>query len=88
MHSQHLDSTQTDAFEITADTELFTEAGISPNGVCWVVPTDVFLRIWESPVSAYMKARGFRLRNDGKLLGAPQACVLVLPSYRKELTGI
>ena len=86
MHSQHLDSTPVDGFEITPNTELFSEAGISPNGVCWVVPTDVFLRIWESPTGAYMKDRGFRLRRDGKLLGAPQDRVLVLPSPGKELT--
>ena len=74
MHAQHL--------EFTSDTDFFTDAGISPSGICWVVPTDNFFLIWESPVGAHLKKSGFRLRNDGKALGASQDRILVVPSHK------
>ena len=74
MHAQHL--------EITPDMDFFADAGISPNGVCWVVPTDDFFRVWEGPTGAYLKKQGFRLRNDGKALGASQDRILVVPSLK------
>ena len=74
MHAEHL--------ELTPDTDFFADAGISPSGVCWVVPTDIFLSIWESPVGTHLKKSGFRLRNDGKQLGASQDRVLVVPSHK------
>ena len=82
MHSEHLYSIQAGGFELTPSTELFSDAGISPSGECWVVPTENFLRIWESPAGAYMKDQGFRLRNDGKRLGASQDRVLVVPPHK------
>ena len=74
MHSEHLHS----PLELTPDIELFSEAGISPSGECWVVPTQVFFHIWKSPVGAELRKLGFYLRNDGKRLGASQDRVLII----------
>ena len=31
---------------------LFADAGMIPGGECWMVPTDAFLKLWESPAQA------------------------------------
>ena len=79
MHTEHLHTEQAtnDGFHIRG--AWFSDGGISPAGECWVSPTDVFLRIWESPTGNRLKKQGFRLRNDGKQIGASQDQILVCP---------
>ena len=86
MHAEYHHTQHEDDFEVRPNTELFSDAGISPSGECWVVPTEDFLHIWESPAGTYIKNRGFRMRNDGKQLGASQDRVLIVQSCRKERT--
>ena len=62
---------------------LFSEGGIAPSGECWVTPTTAFLSIWESPTGNRLRTQGFRLRNDGKQIGASQDRILICPR-RKE----
>lgn len=76
----HLD--QACSFELRPDMEFFSEGGIGPNGECWVVPTQNFLRVWQSPAGDFIKKRGFHLRNDGKQRGASQDCVLIMPRLK------
>ncbi|RKU10850.1 hypothetical protein C6503_19390 [Candidatus Poribacteria bacterium] len=83
MHAEYHHTEQRDSFDVSPNTELFSDAGIGPSGECWVVPTENFLRIWESPAGAYIKDRGFRMRNNGKQLGASQDRVLIVLSHRK-----
>ena len=69
-------------FELQPNTQLFSDGGISPAGECWVLPTETFLRVWESPAGAHLKKQGFRLRNDGKQIGASQECILICPRHK------
>ena len=57
-------------------TPLFSDGGIIPGGDLWVVPTDAFLKLWESPAGAELRKRGFRMCWDGRRIGASQDCVV------------
>ena len=59
---------------------LFTEAGVMPEGGIWIVPTDTFLRIWETAAGAALRERGFEMTDDGIALGASQDCVVRIPA--------
>ena len=86
MHAEYLH----DASAIAVDLHgLFTEAGLIPDGGgLWIVPTETFLRIWDTPAGEHLRERGFRLDNDGRLLGASQDCVVHLPAVLvRELFG-
>ena len=52
MHCEH-------EFERQPATPPFTDAGIIPGGDCWVVPTDAFLKLWESPAGEDLRKQGF-----------------------------
>ena len=84
MHSEHLQSEP--AIEVDLH-GLFTEAGMVPDGGgLWIVPTQTFLRIWETAAGAQLRERGFRLSNDGRTVGASQDCVVHIPAgLMKEL---
>ena len=86
VHRQRNEQNPDFSAEMSPNTELFSDAGMGPSGECWVVPTEDFLRIWESPAGTYIKNRGFHMRNDGKQLGASQDCVLIVQLGRKERT--
>ena len=58
------------------DTPLFSDAGIIPGGDLWVVPTDAFLKLWESSAGDDLRKCGFRMCWDGRLIGASQDCVV------------
>lgn len=60
--------------------DLFGEIGMGRNGDLWVVPTETFFLIWQTPVGAHLRKRGFRLENDGKAVGASEDCVVHLPA--------
>lgn len=77
MHSEYL--TSTPAIEVDLH-GLFTEAGMIPEGGLWIVPTDTFLRIWETAAGAALRARGFVMAEDGIALGASQDCVVHIPA--------
>ena len=74
MHAEHL--------HIHRNMKLFSEGGIAPSGECWVAPTDAFLRIWNSPAGVPLKKQGFRIRHDGKQVGASQDCILYCPRQK------
>ena len=78
MHSEYL-HTEQPKFELRPNKKLFSEGGVSPNGKCWVVPTEAFLRIWESPAGVHLKKQGFRLQNNGKQMGASEDCIIIVP---------
>ena len=85
MYGEHLHSEP--AIEIDLH-GLFGEAGMSPEGDLWIVPTPKFLLIWKTSVGEYLRKRGFRLANDGKEMGASEDCVVHLPGHlMKELFG-
>ena len=69
MHCEH-------EFERQPDTPLFSDAGMIPGGDCWVVPTDAFLKLWESPAGNDLRKQGFRMRHDGTRIGASQDCIV------------
>lgn len=69
MHCEH-------EFQRQPDTPLFPDAGMIPGGDCWVVPTDAFLKLWESPAGNDLRKQGFRMRHDGKQVGASQECIV------------
>ena len=75
MHAENL---HTD-FNGYRNMKLFSEGGITPSGECWVSPTAVFLRIWNSPAGVHVKKQGFRLQDNGKQLGASQDRILICP---------
>ena len=77
MHAAH-------PLNLRPDMQFFSEGGIGPDGECWVVPTPLFLRLWDSPSSVDMKKQGFRLGDDGKRVGASQERVLYFP-VRKNM---
>ena len=54
---------------------LFSDTGMIPSGNLWVVPTDAFLKFWESPASDDLRKRGFRMCRDGRQISASQDCV-------------
>ena len=68
--------------ELQPNTQLFSDGGISPAGECWVSPTDIFLHIWEGPAGKDLKQKGFRLRNNGKQIGASQDRILYCPRHK------
>lgn len=80
MHCEH-------EFERQPDTPLFAEAGMIPGGDCWVAPTDTFLKLWESPAGEDLKKRGFRMRRDGKQIGASQDCIVYFTAAALEVNG-
>ena len=82
MHSENLYTGQTENFELQPNTRLFSDGGISPAGECWVLPTDIFLRVWKSPTGKHLKKQGFHLRNDGKRVGASQNRILYCPRHK------
>lgn len=86
MYSKNF-SAQAVGFQLTPNTKLFADGGISPDGECWVLPTDLFLRLWNSPGGVAMKEQGFRLGNDGKRIGASQDSVLYLPRREQIRKG-
>ena len=63
-------------FERQPDTPLFADADIIPGGDCWVVPTDAFLKLWESPAGEDLRKQGFWMGYDGKRVGASQDCIV------------
>lgn len=63
--------------QLKPNTLLFYEAGAIPGGGFWVTPTDILLRLWRSPAGNDLRARGFRMRTDGTLFGAPADRVIV-----------
>ena len=69
MHCEH-------EFGRRPDTLLFSDAGMIPGGDLWVVPTDAFLKLWESAAGDDLRKRGFRMCRDGRLIGAFQDCVV------------
>ena len=77
MHAEYLNSTP--AIEIDLQ-GLFSEAGMIPGGGLWIVPTATFLRIWETAAGEELRARGFRLGDDGQSVGASQDCVVHIPA--------
>lgn len=79
MHSEYLHTGFTEKFGVRRNMNLFSEGGIAPSGECWVTPTKVFLRMWHSPAGVHLKKQGFRLKNDGKRVGASQDCILYCP---------
>ena len=81
MHSDHLHTKP--AIEVDPD-DLFSEAGMIPGGDLWIVPTDTFLLIWQTPVGDHLRKRGFRLVQNGKQIGADYDCVICFPA---ELAG-
>ena len=58
------------------DAPLFADAGMIPSGDCWVVPTDAFLKLWESPAGKDLRKQGFRMGHDGTRIGASQDCIV------------
>lgn len=78
MHHKH-------KFKQKPNTPLFAEAGMIPGGECWVVPTDAFLKLWESPMGDDLRKRGFRMRNDGTRVGASQDCIVAFTAARLEV---
>lgn len=79
MHAENLHTEYTANFGGHRNMKLFSEGGISPSGECWVSPTKVFLRMWNSPAGVHLRKQGFRLENDGKRVGASQDCILYCP---------
>lgn len=79
MHAEHLHTEYAQSFGGHRSMNLFSEGGISPSGECWVSPTKVFLRIWDSPAGVHLKKQGFRLAYNGKQIGASQDCILYCP---------
>ena len=67
------------------DTPLFADAGIIPGGDCWVAPTDAFLKLWESPAGNDLRKQGFRMRYDGKRIGASQDCIVYFTATTLEV---
>ena len=57
-------------FILQPETSLFSDAGIIPGGGSWLTSTDAFMEIWER-ASEQLTKQGFRLRHDGKSIGAP-----------------
>ena len=80
MHTEYLHSEQT--FALRPNRVLFSDGGICPNGDSWVEPTEAFLRVWESPAGVHLKKQGFRMRNDGKQIGASADCIILLPRHK------
>ena len=74
-------------FQRQPDTPLFSDAGIIPGGDLWVAPTDVFLKLWESPASENLRKRVFRMCQDGKQIGATQDCVVHFTATVLEVNG-
>ena len=83
MHAEYLHTEYAENLGLRRNIKLFSEGGISPTGDCWVSPTDIFLRLWNGPAGTHLKKQGFRLRDDGKQIGATQDCILICPR-RKE----
>ena len=79
MHAENLHTEYAETFRGYRYMKLFSDGGITPAGECWVSPTKVFLRIWNSPAGMYLKRQGFRLENNGKQIGASQDRILVCP---------
>ena len=69
MHHEH-------EFQRQPDTPLFFDAGMIPGGDLRIVPTDAFLKLWESPAGTELRKRGFRMCWDGRRIGASQDCVV------------
>ena len=84
MHTEYLQTEYAGNLSGHRNTRFFSEGGITPAGECWVCPTDIFLRLWESPTGNHLRQQGFRLRNDGKQVGASQDRILVCPSQKEE----
>ena len=78
MHAEHLDLDTPETIEIDLD-GLFGEAGMNPGGGLWIVPTETFLSIWQTPVGEKLRERGFRMANDGKAVGVSEDCIIYLP---------
>ena len=81
MHSDHLHTEP--AIEVDPN-DLFSEAGMIPDGDLWILPTDTFLQIWQTPVGEQLRKRGFRLVQNGKQIGADYDRVICFPA---ELMG-
>ena len=75
MHCEH-------EFERQPVTPLFADAGMIPGVDCWVVPTDAFLKLWESPAGNVLRKQGFRMRHDGSRIGASQECIVSFTAAR------
>ena len=56
--------------QLKPDTFLFSDAGMIPGGGSWLTPTDAFMELWEH-AGEQLTQKGFRLRHDGKAIGAP-----------------
>ena len=63
MHFKH-------EFKLQANVPLFSDAGMIPGGGSWLMPTDAFMELWEQ-AGEQLTEKGFRLRHDGKTIGAP-----------------
>ena len=83
MHAENLHTEYAENFNGDRNMRLFSEGGIAPSGECWVSPTAMFLRFWESPAGNRLKKQGFRLQDNGKQIGASQDRILICPR-RKE----
>ena len=83
MHAENLHTEYAENFNGYRNMKLFSEGGIAPSGECWVAPTAMFLRVWESPAGNRLKKQGFRLRNNGKQIGASQDRILVCPRQKE-----
>ena len=83
MHTEDLENTiQFTSKGFHSKGAWFVDGGISPSGECWVSPTDIFLRMWEGPAGILLKKQGFRLRDDGKQIGASQDRILICPRHK------
>ena len=84
MHAEYLHTEWTKNLGFRRNMKLFSEGGISPEtGECWVSPTVVFLRLWNSPTGVHLKRQGFRLQNNGKQIGASQDRILICPRQKE-----
>lgn len=81
MNSEHLHAKP--AIEVDPD-GLFGACGMIPGGDLWIVPTDTFLLIWQTPVGDHLRQRGFRLVQNGKQIGADYDCVICFPAELME----
>ena len=67
------------------NTSLFADVGMIPSGDCWIAPTDAFLKLWESPAGEDLRKQGFRMRHDGKQVGASQDCIVYFTATALEV---
>ena len=82
MHSENLHTEYAETFRGYRYMKLFSDGGITPAGECWVSPTNIFLRVWESPAGVHLKKQGFRLQDNGKQIGASQDRILICPRQK------